>query len=56
MKYFDINVKVKKARPYNRLRGPRKRLHDIYIVQEPPIKTGYMGEFADFSIYVCNTI
>jgi hypothetical protein len=56
MKYFDINVKVRKARPHNRLRGLRKRLHDIYIVPKPLIKTGYMGEFAGFKIYVSNNL
>lgn len=56
MKYFDIAVKVKKARLYNRLRGLRKRLHDIYIVPKPLIKTGYMGEFRGFKVYVSDRL
>lgn len=56
MKYFDINVKVEKARPYNRLRGLRKRLHDIQAVPKPLIKTGYMGEFLGFKVYVSDRL
>lgn len=56
MKYFDINTKAQKARPHNRLRGLRKRLHDVQVVQNDSIKNGYIGELYGFQVYVSDNI